>query len=344
MVVENLTLYLYFYKFNTNFAKYYCELLQKKITSNELVVTFEEGSLFCTLKCNSLEIVKECISYIMYSTHPFYHITDSSNTSIISTVTTSNLTQKKYNLYHKDEHKENLFYYLEQLFQIHIYLKSVFNTFQEDLEQVKKLSFVNPYTTSNTHAIETSLLYDTHHYNISLRNQFVFEHSKILPAMINDSFNIFKEDLVETINQNLSSIENEKLNKNLIKFARFQISNHTIVQNDMQLKQLKEESLKAGIKMKISIFNFDYLDVKFIKNQFDVCISSFLTIDNKDEFNELISQYLYQGEFISSKCISVLTLYEISPLIFRKFKLKVVKKKRIIHNSKEILLYIIARK
>ena len=337
-------LHLYTHVFNKQFAQYYLELLIKKFDSSINYYIYENQeketqsitqSLIYVLECPTELILKKCISYVLYSTHPFHTITDIEKNSVINPSFKYSSSFKYYNLHNTQEHKDNLFIYLEQLFQTHKYLKSVLqeqenqdNIKDEKSISLKKISFVNPYSTSNTLAIETSLLYQTHHYNISLKNQVQYGGKRLPIFMIDESYNLLKEDLVEGVN--ISS--------------KFQTNFHSIVLSDLEFKQLKEESLKAGVKMKMSIFDFDYLDVKFIKNQFDVCISSFLSIDSKEEFRELISQYLYQGEFIASKCISILTYFEISPLYLRKFKLKVMKKKRINHNSKEILLYILARK
>ncbi|MFT4244896.1 MAG: hypothetical protein ACMXYB_05575 [Candidatus Woesearchaeota archaeon] len=334
-------LHLHIYKFNKQFAHYYLKLLAKELDSSinyyiyehqEKEISKKTNSLIYVLECSTELILKKCISYVLYSTHPFHAITDKEHNSIINSSFKYNTCFKYYNLYQTQEHKENLFLYLEQLFQTHIYLKSVLQEqrFQENniLESLRKLSFINPYSTSNTLAIETSLLYQTHHYNISLKNQMQYLGKKLPIFMIDESYNLLKNDLTEKVEVH----------------SKFQTNYHSIVLSDLEFKQLKEESIKAGVKMKISIFDFDYLDVKFIKDQFDVCISSFLSVNSKEKFNELISQYLYQAEFISSKCISVLTPYEISSLYLRKLKLKVVKKKRISYNSKEILLYIITRK
>lgn len=345
-------LYLYSYEFNKEFTQYYLKLLTKKFGSSirytflENIVSEIEGyfgnkekgasknnnSLIYVLECSTELILKKCISYLLYSTHPFHTITDSEQISIINSSSKYSSSFKYYNLHHTQEHRDYLFLYLEQLFQTHIYLKSILQEQRHEenttLEPLCKISFVNPYSTSNTLAIETSLLYQTHHYNISLKNQVQYLGKRLPIFMIDENYNLLREDLLKGVNVS----------------PKFQPTHHTIVLNDMNFKQLKEESVRAGVKMKMSIFDFDYLDVKFIKNQFDVCISSFLTIDSKEKFKELISQYLYQGEFISSKCISILTPYEISPLYLRKFKLKVIKKKKINHDSKEIFLYILTRK
>lgn len=348
----NYVLYVYFYEFNAKFAQYYLDLVHKKL-SNEKNIHFEidgkisgessinpsqisstsSSSQRYILKCNCENSLKTCISYLLYSTHPFHTITDEDDTPIISSTFKYSTSFKYYNLYNSSEHKENLFLYLEQLFQTHLYLKSILennnnNNMDKSTKELKKISFVNPYATSNSQVIETSLFYQTHHYNIGLRNQIQYNNSKISIPMIQENFNIFKQDLLEHIPAH----------------SKFLTSNHVVVLSDLNFKQLKEEGLKAGVKMKVSIFDFDFLDVKFIKDQFDVCISSFLTIHTKSEFQELISQYLYQGEFISSKCISILTYFEIPSTYLRKYKLKVVKKKRVNHNSKEILLYILTRK
>ena len=340
----NFKLHLHFYVFNKQFAQYYLELLSKKFDSSinyyiyenqEKEISKNNCSLICKVECSTELVLKKCISYLLYSTHPFHTITDIEQNSIINSSFKYGSSFKYYNLHHTKEHKDNLFLYLEQLFQVHIYLKLVLQEISQKEEekqstknQLNKISFVNPYSTSNTLAIETSLLYQTHHYNISLKNQIQYLGKRLPIFMIDENYNLLKEDLLKDVNVS----------------PKFQPTHHTILLNDMNFKQLKEESVRAGVKMKMSIFDFDYLDVKFIKNQFDVCISSFLTIDSKEEFKELISQYLYQAEFISSKCISILSHFEISPLYMRKFKLKVIKKKRINHDSKEILLYILTRK
>lgn len=308
---------LHFHSFSLDFAQFSIQKLQQYISgdvkldfkilgSTTIQLSFEDEHL----------IVKQVLEFFLYFSHPFYSITTEKNQN-------NEKHKKEKNLDEEDENRKDLFSNVlsqrkyaqhsiqEQARVLPLFLELQFqihNNLPEDIEQIK---FVNPYVEYNALPIEQLLFYSYQFQNISMR----------------------------------SLISNYKLSLSQEKtlYPQINASMHSIVQSQLQLKRLKEEGTKAGVKMRVSILDFDYLDVKFHKDDFDVVVSSFLKI-TKEEFDEIISQYLYQAEFISKYIIGILTIFPIEDSLLKKYNLKTKKYKEINHLNNLYYLYIISKK
>ena len=163
----------------------------------------------------------------------------------------------------------------------------------------KKIKIIDPYTTSKILPIETILLIQHQLQNTTrkhLVNKEVFSKPFSLPKTTPST----------------------------------QV-NFTAVVNQQELfKQLREESIKARTKIKLSQFGLDWLDVKYVENQFDCAISNVSNLDfSVKEFDEFLEEYLYQASFVTKSMIGILTPFEINEKIIKKNKLKVTSKKNI---------------
>jgi hypothetical protein len=91
-----------------------------------------------------------------------------------------------------------------------------------------------------------------------------------------------------------------------------------IVSQAVDIKNLKEQIMINRIKLKISQFDFDWLDVKFQRDDFDLVISDISDLE-KDE----LDQFLYMSEFISGNKIALISEKKISKKSINKYKLKI---------------------
>lgn len=303
-------LYLHFQYFSLDFARFSIQKLQKFV-SEDVIIDFKilNNTIIQIFFVDEPTIIKQVLEFFLYFSHPFYLITNEKNKE----------EKKRENLNCKDLFSNALSYkkYVlhsiqEQSIYLPLFLELQFQIHNNVPEDIKEIKFVNPYVEYNTLPIEQLLFYSYQFQNISMRS--------------------------------LISLFKLPLPKQKTLYSNIKASMHSIVQSQLQLKRLKEESTKAGSKMRMSILNFNYLDVKFHKNDFDVCTSSFIKIVNQKDFDELFSQYLYQAEFITKHLIGILTVFPIKKTLLNKYRLKLRIYKEIIYSNKNYFIYIITKK
>ena len=83
-----------------------------------------------------------------------------------------------------------------------------------------------------------------------------------------------------------------------------------IVDDNLYYKKLNENIKLSKQKIKISQFDFDFLDVKFIKGDFDFCITQIKEFKNKNDEKNYFEKLFYQLEFIIKKKFCFVSRYE----------------------------------
>lgn len=114
-----------------------------------------------------------------------------------------------------------------------------------------------------------------------------------------------------------------------------------IVQNNKIFKQLKENISFATAKVKVSQFEFDWLDVKYKKDEIDYIITQFPQIKDKQEFEDFQKEFFYQAEFICKTAICIITKTKISEKYIKKNNLKITSKDKITIGEQEYIIIII---
>ncbi len=118
-----------------------------------------------------------------------------------------------------------------------------------------------------------------------------------------------------------------------------------VIEGDETFKFFKENLSYAGTKIKVSQFDFDWLDVKYHKGDFDYILTQFPYFDSLEEQREFEEPFFYQGEFVAKKAICVITESEVIQEILDKHNL-VVKERRELDTDEgeQYLVYVISHK
>lgn len=118
----------------------------------------------------------------------------------------------------------------------------------------------------------------------------------------------------------------------------------SVIEGDETFKFFKENLSYAGTKIKVSQFDFDWLDVKYHRGDFDYILTQFPYFDSVDEQREFEEPFFYQGEFVAKKAICVITESEIIQEILDKHNLVVKEKRELDMDGEEYLVYVIVHK
>ncbi len=271
-----------------------------------IIIEEDEDTLIVTIDSKH---VKELFQQLFYLSHPFYEIYDSNENKIVDL----DFYEKEYLLYNVNQENDMIVYVYLMILKTVEYFKN--KQSNENLKKIPILKIIDPYSSYKTLPIEFLLYLEQSLQRVNIRKYVSKEFNYQIPIL--------------------------KSTK-----QPFKTQFSSIVQDQQQLKQLREESIKARVKLKISQYEIDWLDVKFHKDDVHITTSILLDFEEKEEFEEFISQYLYQAEFISSVCISIIVPFEIDLEILKEFKLKVVEKIEVEHPFKENIpcyFYIIDR-
>ncbi len=119
------------------------------------------------------------------------------------------------------------------------------------------------------------------------------------------------------------------------------VSNFTaIVLDNIKFKQLKENIAFSSQKVKISQFDFTWLDVKFQKDEFDFVITSFPKFKDEKEAKDFCDKFFYQAEFIAKQGICVISFDKIDLKYSRKYGIPLGFKKELKINNKSYFVYV----
>ena len=119
------------------------------------------------------------------------------------------------------------------------------------------------------------------------------------------------------------------------------ISNYTaIVLDNVKFKQLKENIAFSSQKIKISQFDFTWLDVKFQKDEFDFVITSFPKFKDEKETKDFCDKFFYQAEFIAKQGICVISHEKIDLKYSRKYGIPLGFKKELKIENKSYFVYV----
>lgn len=111
-----------------------------------------------------------------------------------------------------------------------------------------------------------------------------------------------------------------------------------VVKDNKEFKLIKENITYSGQKIKLSLFELDWLDVKFKKKSIDYVFSYFNKLND-----ELQKEFFYQSEFISKKKICIISKEEINKNYIKKYKLKINHEETIEYGKNKYIIYIISR-
>ena len=110
-----------------------------------------------------------------------------------------------------------------------------------------------------------------------------------------------------------------------------------IVDDNITYKKINENIKLSKQKIKISQFDFDFLDVKFVKNNFDYCITQLKKFKSKDLEKKYLDEFFHQIEFIIKKKFCLISRYKFSvEKYLKKYKnIKLIIDKKIIVGKQE---------
>ena len=105
-------------------------------------------------------------------------------------------------------------------------------------------------------------------------------------------------------------------------------------------KQLKENISYSSQKVKVSQFDFTWLDVKFQKDEFDFVVSAFPKFKSKEEKEEFCDKFFYQCEFIAKQGICVISYEKLDLKHSRKYGLPLGFKQEIVIENISYFVYV----
>lgn len=117
-----------------------------------------------------------------------------------------------------------------------------------------------------------------------------------------------------------------------------------LIEGDEMFKFFRENVSHAGTKIKLSQFDFDWLDVKFHKGDFDYILTQFPYFETEEEKKGFEEQFFYQGEFVAKKDICIICDQEVDETILEKHKLQIKQRKEIEYEEEQYLIYVIGHK
>lgn len=114
-----------------------------------------------------------------------------------------------------------------------------------------------------------------------------------------------------------------------------------VVQDNKVFKQFKENITQSGLKVKVSQYELDWLDVKFHEADFDYVITSIPFIQDENELEEIQNQLLYQSEFIVKNKIGIITRQPLDAALVKKNKLKISSQEEVRVGEQKYYLYVL---
>lgn len=301
-----LTLNLHFHDFMQDICIDFLEYLFDELgIKSKIKQKTIQNDNFLECKFTTNEEITQIIQQLLYHSHPFYKITNEKNEEVFQ----FNFDEKEYLQY-------NITKEIEYIPLVNYLMYSTCNYIYDIVDEEEELKFVkiiDPLCEIKTLPIEYMLYLEQ-----SLQR-------------------INKKTLINTdiISNQISLLKSEK--------PSFKTQFTTIMQDQQLFKQLREESIKARVKLKQSQFELDFLDVKFQEEQFHVTTSLILH-KSKKEFDELIKEYLYQCEFITSHIITFICEYKDLPKDkLKKYHLEVIDFQELKYKDKIYYFYVIGK-
>lgn len=182
-----------------------------------------------------------------------------------------------------------------------------------DLDKEEKLSILDPYAQLGDLSIESSLFQPRLPLFVKEKRQTTLAKLFTLPLGVPKK-----------------SIDSNKL--------------MAVIEGDETFKYFKENLSYAGTKIKVSQFDFDWLDVKFHKGDFDYILTQFPYFESEEEKQEFEELFFYQAEFVAKKGICVITETEVDQEILEKHNLVIKERREIEMDEEEYLVYVISHK
>lgn len=174
----------------------------------------------------------------------------------------------------------------------------------------KSFSVIDPFANSGEVILECSMF--NPRYPLNLKKRFEFNVCKIF-----------------------------KFTPSMPKDLRENNSNFTaIVLDNIKFKQLKENISYSSQKVKVSQFDFTWLDVKFQKDEFDFVVSAFPKFKSKEEKEEFCDKFFYQCEFIAKQGICVISYEKLDLKHSRKYGLPLGFKQEIVIENISYFVYV----
>lgn len=112
-----------------------------------------------------------------------------------------------------------------------------------------------------------------------------------------------------------------------------------LVLEDDQFKKFRENINEAGLKIRVSKFEMDWMDVKFHKNDFDYAITFLPDFEDKEESDEFLKEFIYQTEFVCKKKICLISFEEIDLKYATKYKLELTEQTKVEVDEEEFFCY-----
>lgn len=186
----------------------------------------------------------------------------------------------------------------------------VINYFLECLQIDENSTFIDPLASLGDVAIET--LYNTSNMPLHIRKR---------KQMTLSSFGLVKMPQIPS------------------KFAK----GYAIVQDNKAFKYIKEHLQHSGVKIKVSHYELDWLDVKFKEGKVDYLISFLPNIKDETQRADMLKELFYQAEFVTKKKIGIISRQKIELKYLKENKLKVLFEDNVVVGEQNYYIYVISK-
>ena len=115
-----------------------------------------------------------------------------------------------------------------------------------------------------------------------------------------------------------------------------------VVRDNKIFRQVRENINFSGQKIKLSQYEFDWLDVKYKKGDITYCISQFPIFYSEKEKDDYEKEFFYQCEFVCKKKIGVIARKEINEKWIKKYKLIILEKRKVHVGKQNYIIYSIS--
>jgi 23S rRNA G2445 N2-methylase RlmL len=181
------------------------------------------------------------------------------------------------------------------------------------LDKQQKLSILDPYAQLGDLSIESSLFTPRNALFIKEKRQITLSKLFSLPL----------------------GIPKKEVDKNKLM---------ALIEGDEMFKFFRENVSYAGTKIKLSQFDFDWLDIKFHKGDFENILTQFPYFGSEKEKQEFEEAFFYQSEFVAKNDICVICDQEVDKKILEKHKLILKERREIEFEEEQYLIYVISHK
>ncbi len=113
-----------------------------------------------------------------------------------------------------------------------------------------------------------------------------------------------------------------------------------VVSDNLEFKKLRENLSYLGEKLRLSKYDFSWLDVKFKGASFDYGVSFIPFFDSNDEMEAYLKDFFYMMTFICEKKIGLISKVLISSRFMKKNKLKLEFENKINLEGEDFYIYI----